>query len=131
MTPVVLDTCTLLWLAAGSRDLSSAAAQAIDGAGEALVSAISLTEIHRLLRRGEIALPATRRTLDRWFRRVLERHSLACEPVTAEIAHHAELLPWHHRDPADRFILATAAYRKGTVVSPDRLFREYPVKTLW
>ncbi len=131
MNAVVLDTCAVLWLSAGSPDLSPAAAQAIDEAGEAIVSAISLTEIHRLLRRRRIQLPATSRTLDRWFQRVLKQHRLVCEPVTAEIAHRAELLPWHHRDPADRFILATAAMRKCPVISPDDLFKHYPVATLW
>lgn len=131
MTPVVLDTCTLLWLAAGSRELSPAAARAIERADEAIVSAISLTEIHRLLRRGQIELPTTQRTLDRWFLRVLDRHRLVCEPITPEIAHRAELLPWHHRDPADRFILATAASRKCPVLSPDDRFHDYPVTTVW
>lgn len=131
MSAAVLDTCTLLWLAAGSGDLSATAAQAIDAADEAVVSAITLTEIHRLLRRGVITLPATSRTLDRWFGRVLEHHHLTCDPITAGIVHQAELLPWHHRDPADRFILATAVLRSCVVVSPDALFRRYPVKVVW
>ena len=58
MNPAALDTWALPWLVAGSRHLSSAAATAIERAGEAIVSAISLTEMHRLLRRRQIELRA-------------------------------------------------------------------------
>ena len=36
-------------------------------------------------------------------------------------------LPWHHRDPFDRFLVAQAIHEKLTLVSRDRIFERYDV----
>jgi len=43
---------------------------------------------------------------------------------------HANTLPWHHRDPADRFIIATAQMEDLAVVTGDGRFKDYGVETL-
>lgn len=37
------------------------------------------------------------------FIRALKHHTLTCEPITAQTAHAAEMLPWHHKDPGDKY----------------------------
>lgn len=41
------------------------------------------------------------------------------------------MLPRHHRDPFDRLLIATALSGKLTLVSGDRMFREYGAQVLW
>jgi len=106
--------------------LSSLAAAVIaDGANPLHVSVISLTETHRLLRRGKIALQSGL-SLDVWFQAEALQHQVQCEPITLEIAHVAEMLPPVHNDPADRFILATARVLGAAVLSPDTVMPQYP-----
>lgn len=122
----VLDTCTFLWLAADQSRLSPAAKQAIaDTRNTLYISAITVTETHRLVRKGKIALQANV-SLDAWFRAALVQHQVRCEPITMEIAHAAEVLPAIHHDPADRFILATAQVCGGRILSPDGIMPRYP-----
>ncbi len=128
---LVLDTCTFLWLVVDAGRLTDPARAAIEGAEAPVDCAISLTEIHRLLRIKRIRLPCTEKTLKRWFDRALDHHRVVCQPVTADVANTAELLPWHHRDPADRFILATARMNRCPVVSSDSLFSPYRVRVIW
>lgn len=122
----VLDTCAFLWLATDQSKLSPLAQQAIGELANALrISAITVTETHRLVRKGKIVLQAGV-SLDAWFRAALAQHEVRCEPITLEIAHAAERLPLIHPDPADRFILATARVLGGRVLWPDAVLRRYP-----
>ncbi|MBE7503050.1 MAG: type II toxin-antitoxin system VapC family toxin [Verrucomicrobiales bacterium] len=117
----VLDTCSYFWLVDDQTKLSAAALSAIGDANNSLhLSAITVTEIHRLVRRGKIAIHAPN-GLEDWFQKGLTQHGVICEPITLAIAHAAEMLPPLHNDPADRFILATAKVLGGRILSPDTI----------
>jgi PIN domain nuclease of toxin-antitoxin system len=49
-----------------------------------------------------------------------------CVPVTREIAERAAALSDIHRDPADRFIIATALLTSSPLVTLDQTIRQYP-----
>jgi PIN domain nuclease of toxin-antitoxin system len=122
----VLDTCTFLWLATDQSKLSVPTQQTIADLTHTLhISAITVTETHRLVRKGRIMLQANM-SLDVWFRAALAQHQVRCESITLEIAHAAEILPAVHNDPADRFILATAQVMGARILSPDRIMPRYP-----
>jgi PIN domain nuclease of toxin-antitoxin system len=40
-------------------------------------------------------------------------------------------LPFHHRDPFDRLIIAQAMVEQIPVITADSAFDDYPVKRLW
>lgn len=42
-----------------------------------------------------------------------------------------ESMPWHHRDPFDRLLIAQALTEELTVVTGDKLFRRYGVRVAW
>jgi PIN domain nuclease of toxin-antitoxin system len=122
----VLDTCTFFWLLDDQSKLSELAREVLRDVGNSLhVPVIVLTELHRLVRRGKIAIRAPD-GLDQWFRKGLIQHQAQCEPITLEIAHAAEVLPAIHNDPADRFILATAQVLGARILSPDTIMPKYP-----
>ena len=53
--------------------------------------------------------------------------------LNIELRHAAKLekLPFHHRDPFDRLLIAQAISEKLTIVSADSIFSRYNVKLLW
>ena len=128
---LVLDTCVFLWLVTCPEVLTGNARRAIEDAALPALSAISLVEIHRLLRAKKIRLPCTDKSLKRWYDRAHSHHGIVDAPVTSEVAHTAERLPFHHKDPADRFILATARLNQCPLVSPDGLFSHYRQRVIW
>lgn len=66
-----LDTCAYYWLADDQTQLCPAALSAIVDANNSLhLSAITVTEIHRLVRKGRISIHAPN-GLDDWFRKGL------------------------------------------------------------
>ncbi len=40
-------------------------------------------------------------------------------------------LPWYHRDPFDRLLIATAKTENLTIVSRDTSFQKYPIDQIW
>lgn len=128
---ILLDTCTLLWLSAEPPRLPAPVVAAIRQAppGQRYVSAISAYEIGVKHARGTLSLPGTPRT---WLDATCAERGLSVLPVTKAIAQTATELPWHHRDPADRLIIATALDGDLTVLTPDPTFRAYAgVSLLW
>ncbi len=123
--PLLLDTCGLLWLAAGHRRLSSAARRRIDSARLVGVSTITAWEVGLKAARGDLKLPME---AEEWFEGVVAHHRLQVFEITSRIAFEANRLPWHHRDPADRFILATAKLHHMAVVTADDNFAAYGVE---
>lgn len=124
---ILLDTCGLLWLAAGSPQISDTVRRKIDSEAVVSVSAISAFEIGLKYRTGKLKLPTPP---GEWWSRVVAHHRLNVIPVDAEIGIRATELPPVHRDPADRFIIATALQHKTPVVTADSRFADYGVEVI-
>ncbi len=121
---MLLDTCALIWLAMGGGRLSERAKQEIEEATAVYVSSISAFEIAYASARGRLELPCD---AERWYYEVLDRHSLTEIPLSGKIAIASTKLPMVHKDPCDRFIIATAQLEDLTIVTADRKFRKYNV----
>lgn len=124
---IILDTCALLWLASGNSALSEDALDTIEHAGIAYISSISAWEISLKTAHGALHLPLAAEV---WFEKAIVQHNLTLAPLDTEILFAANRLPWHHRDPADRFIIATAIREKASIITADPVFRRYGVKTI-
>lgn len=127
---VILDTCVLLWLADRQECISDPARSIIrQQAGALHISAISAFEIAVKFHSKKLSLPLP--PLD-WFKRAVKLHGLHEIPVTSELAAFSAGLNKRHNDPCDRIIIASAIKFNCPVISPDRIFAEYPdVQTIW
>jgi PIN domain nuclease of toxin-antitoxin system len=106
--------------------LSHAADRAIRDADEVIVSAASVWELALLVQAQRIRLdrPVLART-----RTVTQRHGVVERPLDAEVVTMSVDLAalGLHRDPADRFIVATAQRERADLTSKDRTTREFLV----
>ncbi len=121
---LILDTCALVWLVADDERLSMTARKEIEAAELVFVSPISAWEVSLKAARGGLELPLP--PLE-WFNRALVAHHLVLANLSVEIMVAANQLPWHHRDPADRFIIATAKQEGLAIVTADARFAAYEV----
>lgn len=124
---ILLDTCTLLWLARG-EGLPPVVAQEIERADAAFVSAMSALEIGVKVAKRKLSVGMAPRA---WWPAVLEQHGLAEVPVEGDIALRAAALPPIHGDPADRVIIATALHLGAKLLTPDPLIRAYSGVDVW
>ncbi len=124
---MLLDTCALIWLAMGGGRLSERAKQEIEEATAVYVSSISAFEIAYASSRGRLELPCDS---ERWYYEVLNEHDLTEILLSGKIAIASTRLPMIHKDPCDRFIIATAKSESLSVVTGDRMFRKYDIVTI-
>jgi len=121
---MILDTCTLIFLAMGDGRLSRAARAQLSRAPVRWYCAISAFEVALKYRQGKLELPMEPLP---WLRALAERYALSELALDAALCARAAGLPNHHRDPFDRFIIAAALDRKLPVVTVDRQFAAYGV----
>ena len=119
---LLLDTHALIWWDSG-KGLRRAAERAIREADQVYVSAVSGWEV------------AIKASLGRLRTRRAVAEAVAesgFEELPVRLIHAEGLgrLPWHHRDPFDRMLVAQALVEGLTVVTRDRVFRIYGVKLL-
>lgn len=126
---LLLDTNTLLWFIAGSASLSEAARSAIeDAANEKFVSVVSIWETAIKVSIGKMSLSAP---FDDLFPRQLEINGFELLPVIVEHTSIVASLPFHHRDPFDRLLIAQVIEEKMTLESVDEVFDDYGINRLW
>jgi PIN domain nuclease of toxin-antitoxin system len=125
----LLDTCTLLWFLSNDPKLIASARAVIeDPANVRWVSPGSLFEIAIKVRIGKLRLFAPYKSIFPTKLLAADIHLLPLEPGHIEPL---TTLPFHHRDPFDRLIAATALVEGLTLVSADRAFDVYGVNRLW
>jgi len=123
----LLDTCTLIRIAGYPETLSEAARETIENAWYLFVSPISLWEIVFKHKIGKLELNLPPRE---WFELLKSEYGLQMIPLSEEIVSRAAELPLHHRDPADRFIIASALINDLPVITTDSNFAHYGVRVI-
>ncbi len=126
---LLLDTCALLWFLSNDSKLSAAARAAIEEtANVRWVSPGSLFEIAIKVRLGKLTLAAPFAAI---FPAKLSATDIHLLPLETQHIEPLTTLPFHHRDPFDRLIAATALVEGLTLVSADPAFDVYGVTRLW
>jgi len=126
---LLLDTHAFLWFIGGSDRLSSHARELIeDEDNDRYLSVASLWKMAIKVNIGKLDVPLP-------FARLVRQHVTgnAIEVLQVEPEHLDEqrTMPFHHRDPFDRLIIAQAITEEMTVVGRDDAFGEYPVRLVW
>jgi PIN domain nuclease of toxin-antitoxin system len=122
---LLLDTHALLALLSSDYPLSPAAHAAMEHPDARLVvSAVSVWEIAIKRSIGKLQAPDD----------VIERIEGAGAELLSITPRHADAvaaLPFHHRDPFDRLLIAQARLESCAIVTADRAFPAYDVPVVW
>ncbi len=116
---LLLDTHLLLWWLAASPSLSvQARAMIRDPENTVYISAVSLWEIWLKQSLGKLQVPAD-------FTDRLAAEHFESLPLAASQTRQVSLLPWHHRDPFDRMLIAQAQVEKLVLLTADEALAAY------
>lgn len=124
---MILDTCALLFLANGDPRLSAATRARLGVLPVRWFSAISTFELALKQADGKLTLPSPAAL---WVADLAARYALTEVPLDSALCAAAAALPPHHRDPCDRFIIATALHLAVPVVTIDPKFAPYGVSVV-
>ena len=126
---VLLDTHAFLWAIAGDKKLSKTARKTfLDPGNRLFFSAASLWEICIKISLKKLTLKSG------WYKKIQnELRVNAIQWLPVEMQHCVELttLPFHHRDPFDRMLIAQAMAEDLQILSRDIRLSAYDIKRVW
>ncbi len=125
---VLLDTHALLWHYEDSAELSPSAKSVINNPqNRVFISAASIWEAAIKFSLGKLRLEAP-------IRHIVEgyvRTGATLLSMTPDHALATAALPWLHRDPFDRMLIAQGQHEGLTLITRDDLIRQYDVRHTW
>ncbi len=124
----LIDTHTFLWFIENSPQLSAGAKNLLESDVDVLLSVASLWEIAIKVSIGKLSLPDA---YERFTPQQIAANDIEVLPIKVEHLSVVAALPFHHRDPFDRLIIAQAMVEKIEIISVDGKFDAYPVKRWW
>ncbi len=126
---VLLDTHTFLWFVLGDARISLPARELIeDVSNEKLISPALYWELAIKISINKYVL---NEPYDLFLKRGIQQNGFLILPIEVQHTSALTTLPFHHRDPFDRLMIAQAIVEQIPVISADTAFDAYPVIRLW
>jgi len=124
---VLLDTHAFLWWCEDSPQLSLKAREAITG-NDCLVSFASFWEIAIKVSLEKLRLPAKP---EKYLPEQMSLNGFEQLKISFRQMMRTAALPFHHRDPFDRLLIAQALEEEVAIVSRDPMIELYGVMRIW
>ena len=125
---LLLDTHIFIWWADEPEKLSPVALSALeDETNDLILSVISVWEIQVKIQLGKLKL---NQPLKELIKSQQETNGLQILPVELSHVLSLDTLPFHHKDPFDRLLIAQSIVEDVTLVTADDKFSSYPTKLL-
>jgi PIN domain nuclease of toxin-antitoxin system len=126
---LLLDTHAFLWFVLNDPQLSATAGRLIsDPANDVLISPASYWEIAIKVALRKLDLHAP---YDDFMQRAIVGNDFEILPIEPRHTSLLTTLPFHHRDPFDRLIVAQAIVENIPLISVDAVLDQYPITRLW
>ncbi len=126
---LLLDTHALLWFLLNDARLSGSARSLItDPENDMFVSPASYWEIAIKISLGKYTLGED---FTEFMENQIAENELTLLPITVKHTAVVATLPFHHRDPFDRLLIAQAMTENVPLLSADAVFDLYPVRRMW
>lgn len=125
---VLIDTHTFLWFVNDDPQLSITAGALLEADNVVLLSVASVWEIAIKVSIGKLELPCP---FGEFIPAQLALNDITVLPIRVTDCHQVVTLPFHHRDPFDRIIIAQALAENIPLVSIDSVFDAYGIQRHW
>jgi PIN domain nuclease of toxin-antitoxin system len=99
-----------------------------DPDSDLLFSPASYWEIAIKISIGKYSLPED---FTEFMRDQIDKNQLTVLPISIQHAAAVSSMPFHHRDPFDRLLVAQAIVENVELLSSDEIFDRYPITRLW
>jgi PIN domain nuclease of toxin-antitoxin system len=124
----LLDTHTAIWFFNGNDTLSKTANRVIrDFSNPIFLSIVSAWEIAIKAGMGKLHFNGNAAG----FINIAENTGITILPIKTTHLTVLESLPWIHRDPFDRMLIASAISEQITIITADKNIAKYDVSIIW
>jgi len=128
MNRYLLDTHAAIWFFENNAALSSAADRTIrDGTNLIYLSMASAWELTIKISIGKLSFPGDAAG----FVQIAQNNDITIVPIETSHLTALKELPFIHRDPFDRLLIATAVAEQMTLITIDENIAKYDVPQIW
>jgi PIN domain nuclease of toxin-antitoxin system len=125
----LLDTCTFIWFVSNSTELSLTAKNIIeDEHSEVFLSIISIWEMSVKNSIGKLIFT---KPFEEFIENQITLNEIEILELSIEHIFKVNILPFHHKDPFDRLIIAQSMVENLPIISSDLEFDKYTIKKIW
>jgi len=126
---LLLDTHVLIWMSSDPERLSPRVRRLLeDETNGVAVSMVSFWEMAIKTSLGKLQLGPD------WMRRLqafMRDNAVTTVPIRSEHCAVLISLPFHHRDPFDRMLVAQSQSENMSLVSRDKSLKQYAIDCIW
>jgi PIN domain nuclease of toxin-antitoxin system len=122
----LLDTHIVFWIAENSPNLSTKVKRIILDSSEKYVSIVSAWEVAIKISTGKLTLNGG--VVE--FFRMIDENGFTLLPVKQRYIEYIQTLAFHHRDPFDRLLVATAAIERMSLITVDKNIYLYDISCI-
>src|ERR1700745_883482 len=124
----LLDTHTFLWAIAEEEKLPGRPKEAYTGPNQLWLSVASLWEALIKAQSGKLPLP---KPAGPYLVKELAKNRIEVLAIDLDHVLRLESLPFPHRDPFDRILIAQSLEEKLPLITNDPVFQKYSVPVIW
>ena len=125
---LLLDSHSIIWFLDGNNQISATAKDAIENVENVkFVSMASIWEIGIKISLKKVHFSVSFKE----FLQLIENNGFELLPITALHSFEVSQLPFLHRDPFDRMLVAQALIDQLVIVSKDDWIKLYNIKSIW
>jgi PIN domain nuclease of toxin-antitoxin system len=125
----IADTHAFIWFVTDSPQLGAPAKKLFESSeNECLFSIASVWEIAVKTSLGKLSFE---KPLEQYLPEQMVANSIRVLDISLAHALRVANLPFHHRDPFDRMIIAQSLTENLPILSSDQVFDTYGIKRIW
>jgi PIN domain nuclease of toxin-antitoxin system len=128
ITRLLLDTNAFLYFINNDSALSKTARDLLESEIDLLISAACLWEIAIKFSIGKLFLPDS---FENFIPSQIQRNDIEILSITLPHLEKVSTMPFHHKDPFDRLIIAQSIIQDLPIVSSDAAFDAYGIEQIW
>ncbi|MGK7946129.1 MAG: type II toxin-antitoxin system VapC family toxin [Microcystaceae cyanobacterium] len=126
---LLFDTHTFIWWDSEPEKLSSQVITLLSNRSNIkLLSVVSIWEIQIKHQLGKLSLNLPLRNI---IEEQINNHNIVILTIIPDHVLELDKLPFHHKDPFDRLLIAQANIEQATLISRDSIFERYSVNVNW
>lgn len=125
---ILIDTHVLIGYLNGDADLSPHLLKILENPdNKIIISTVSLWELTIKISLKKLEIDKSLSEIEQYINdKDVELLDIKFNSLTA-----LSSLPYHHKDPFDRLLIAQAIAENLSIVSADRYFHAYPINVIW
>ncbi|MFM7904367.1 MAG: type II toxin-antitoxin system VapC family toxin [Microcystis sp.] len=126
---ILMDTHAFLWFIEGDTNLSDAARSLIEN--NQYQKRLSIASLWEMSIKASLNRLELKTTFPNLIQNYVYNNGFDILSINAEHLEQLKRLPFHHKDPFDRLIIAQSLTENIPIITKDELFKRYTENLLW